>query len=294
MDVFLSWSTERSDKLATMFNEWISNVLPTVKTYISTQQIGPGERWSENIGKGLETNFMGIFFMVEENVNSPWLNFEAGAISKNIDDSKVIPLLHKMKPEQVSGPMAQFQSKQIDKEDDIFNIVKQINNGIRDERRIDNEKLKTLFEKWYPDFVKAYDKFQVENPAPEKDEDKNSSALMDSGDQIGEILNIVRNLKRSDLKPEFIDRNYFKENIIKEKAERRFRQDIIETLSIYSEEKIIELLNQDGFRNALSSKVLSQYPNFSKSHINSIINDEAIKLIAEKKDIGPLLEKHTP
>ena len=142
MDVFLSWSTERSQKLAKIFNEWITNVLPTVKTYISTEQIGPGDRWSDSIGKGLETNFMGIFFMVEENVDSPWLNFEAGAISKNIEGSKVIPLLHDMKPEQINGPIAQFQAKLINQEPDIFSIVKQINTGINDERKINNEILK--------------------------------------------------------------------------------------------------------------------------------------------------------
>lgn len=289
MDVFLSWSTERSQKLAKMFNEWITNVLPTVQTYISTEQIGPGDRWSDSIGKGLETNFMGIFFLVEENVDSPWLNFEAGAISKNIEDSKVIPLLHDMKPEQINGPIAQFQAKLINVEPDIFSIVKQINNGINDERKINAEILKKLFDKWYPDFVKEYNDFCNENPRPIKADDRKSSNLLDSEDQIGEILNIVRSLKRSERKKvNSPERNTFQ---IRSGIVESIRDDIRECLSFNDLKNIMNIRNEVNFEYLLGEASREKYAGIPLSILNSILSEEIEEHIASNISLDNILKK---
>ena len=289
MDVFLSWSTERSQKLAKIFNEWITNVLPTVKTYISTEQIGPGDRWSDSIGKGLETNFMGIFFMVEENVDSPWLNFEAGAISKNIEGSKVIPLLHDMKPEQINGPIAQFQAKLINQEPDIFSIVKQINTGINDERKINNEILKKLFDKWYPDFVEEYTKFCNDNPGPIETEDKKSSNLLDSEDQIGEILNIVRSLRRSEAKKNnSSERKPFRIGLNIEKA---LREDIQDYLNICELEKIMTFRYNVDFKYILGEETLDKYSSVPYAILNKILSEEVEKHIVNNIILDDLWKK---
>lgn len=281
MDVFLSWSSERSKKLANIFNDWISNVLPTVKTYISTEQIGPGDRWSESIGKGLESNFMGIFFMVEENVSSPWLNFEAGAISKNIEDSKVIPLLHEMRPEQINGPMAQFQAKLINQEEDIFSIVKQINVGITDERKINSDKLRKLFDKWYPDFDEAYKKFTADNPKPEKVKEDNSSDLLDSEEQIGEILNIVRDLKRSGIiksNLSSVDRNANMEANWEEtrrrQNERFLRNKIRKELIKYNTDSFGNFPTINDLENIVLPNMKDFYNKFPKELVNDILEQE--------------------
>lgn len=275
MDVFLSWSTERSKKLANIFNEWICNVLPTIETYISTEQIGPGERWSANIGKGLETNFMGIFFMVEENIDSPWLNFEAGAISKNIEDSKVIPLLHNLKPEQINGPIAQFQAKLIDEKIDILAIVKQINNGITDERKINNEKLIKLFDKWYPDFIEEYEKFCVDNPEPVQTKEKESLNLLDSQDQIGEILNIVRNINRSESRRTYQKEINSKKDITSLDDLEHVRKSIQEIISGYNLDEIMKYKDIDRFKQVIWEKVYAKYRGIVPARfISNIISEE--------------------
>ena len=288
MDVFLSWSTPRSQKLANIFNEWITNVLPTVKTYISTEQIGPGDRWSDSIGKGLETNFMGIFFMVEENVDSAWLNFEAGAISKNIEGSKVIPLLHKIKPEQINGPIAQFQAKLINEKPDILSIVKQINNGINDERKISSEILIKLFDKWYPDFFEEYTNFCTENPEPETIDDRKSLNLLDSEDQIGEILNIVRSLRRSEAnKIKSPERTTFR---IKPNVDNAIREDIRVSLSVYDLENIMKFRNNVNFKYLLGEETRAKYVAIPLGILNSILSEEIEEYIASHISLENLLK----
>ncbi len=196
MDLFLSWSGERSKKLALIFNEWVLNVLPTLDIYISLKQIKPGERWIDNIGKGLQNNYTGIFFLVRENISSPWINFEAGAISKNVENSRVIPLLHNLTPEEISSPLTQFQAMSIEKES-IYNVIETINDSITDSRRISNEQLRKIFEKWYPDFQTKYNEFNDQNPDPTSAVSEANSGLLDENGQIEEILKIVRRLSLS-------------------------------------------------------------------------------------------------
>lgn len=77
MDVFLSWSGERSRALGEIFNTWLSNVFPTLDIYYSPEKIQAGEKWRDSVGEGLRENYIGLFFLVEENLTSEWINFEA-------------------------------------------------------------------------------------------------------------------------------------------------------------------------------------------------------------------------
>jgi hypothetical protein len=50
---------------------------------MSAEEIGKGERWSINLAKELESSNFGLVCLTPENVNAPWLHFEAGAILKS-------------------------------------------------------------------------------------------------------------------------------------------------------------------------------------------------------------------
>lgn len=196
MDVFLSWSSERSRLIGKIFNEWLSNVFPTLDIYYSPEKIEAGQKWRESVGEGLKDNYIGLFFLVEENITSEWINFEAGAISNTVGEARVIPVLHDLKPEQISGPLAQFQAQKISK-DGLKAIVRVINNSLDSVRKIEPERLNIVFEKWYPDFELEYGKFIEENPKIKKDNrETEGTGVLDEHGQIGEILNAVRRLER--------------------------------------------------------------------------------------------------
>jgi hypothetical protein len=93
MKVFISWSGERSRAIAEVLKGWLPSVLQAVKPYFSPEDVVKGSRWSTEIAKELEASRIALLVVTPENQEAPWLLFEAGALSKNLDRARVIPLL---------------------------------------------------------------------------------------------------------------------------------------------------------------------------------------------------------
>jgi hypothetical protein len=114
MKLFISWSGERSRQLAVALREWIPFILGYTEPWLSESDIQPGERWSVEVAKGLDDCNFGIICVTPENVNSPWILFEAGALAKSVHYGRVIPILLGIDIKDLSGPLAQFQAKKAD------------------------------------------------------------------------------------------------------------------------------------------------------------------------------------
>jgi hypothetical protein len=114
MKIFISWSGERSEALAKALREWFPLVLHFVDPWLSQSDIQAGERWSVEIAKELEGCNFGVICITRENLSSPWILFEAGALAKSMQDGRVIPLLLDLDFKEISGPLAQFQAKKSD------------------------------------------------------------------------------------------------------------------------------------------------------------------------------------
>jgi hypothetical protein len=114
MKVFLSWSGERSQALAEAVKDWLQLVLHYVEPWLSQLDIEAGERWATEVAKELEASNFGIITITRENISSPWILFEAGALARSIQEGRVVPLLLDIEFKDVTGPLAQFQSKKVD------------------------------------------------------------------------------------------------------------------------------------------------------------------------------------
>jgi hypothetical protein len=115
MKVFISWSGERSKVLATAIREWLHPILQSTEVWMSEADIYAGDRWGQEIARELGSCNFGIICVTPENIAAPWLLFEAGALAKSLDGSKVIPLLFELELSNISGPLAQFQAKKFDR-----------------------------------------------------------------------------------------------------------------------------------------------------------------------------------
>src|ERR1051326_1201012 len=82
MKVFISWSGPLSQKLAAMLRVWLPSVIQVVKPYYSPDDINKGTRWAAEISKELEESQVGLLCITPDNLYSPWIMFEAGALSK--------------------------------------------------------------------------------------------------------------------------------------------------------------------------------------------------------------------
>lgn len=148
MKVFLSWSGEKSHKVALVFRDWFPSVIQSLEPYVSSEDIDKGTRWSTDIAKELEDSSFGILCVTKENINAPWLTFEAGALSKTMDKSFVSPFLFDIKRSEVSGPILQFQSTIFSK-DDVFKLVKTLNTASAEDQ-LSESMLAKAFNVWWP------------------------------------------------------------------------------------------------------------------------------------------------
>lgn len=149
MKIFISWSGKKSEEVAKVLKKWIPCVIQSAEPYFSSADIDKGSRWSSAIAKELESSSFGILVVTKDNLTSPWLNFEAGALSKTIAEAKVCPLLVDLKPIDVpkDSPILQFQMATSTKKD-IFKIFESINSNLGDVK-IDTEVLNTTFESFW-------------------------------------------------------------------------------------------------------------------------------------------------
>jgi hypothetical protein len=154
MKVFISWSGERSHALAQALHDWIPLVLHNVEPWLSEADIEAGERWADAVAKELSDSNFGIICVTRENVGSPWVLFEAGALAKSMQGSKLIPLLLDLEHRDITGPLAQFQAKKTDKAglSEVINSINQTTNHAVPEARA-----KQLFEALWPEFEKKVD-----------------------------------------------------------------------------------------------------------------------------------------
>lgn len=148
MKVFLSWSGEVSHKVAIVFRDWLPSVIQAIEPYVSSEDIDKGARWSTDIAEELENSTFGILCVTKENIQTPWLNFEAGALSKSMDKSYVSPFLFDIKRSEVNGPILQFQSTIFEKED-IKKLIITLNKACG-EGLLTDERITKTFEVWYP------------------------------------------------------------------------------------------------------------------------------------------------
>ena len=114
--IFVSWSGQRSQALAEALRDWLPLVLHYVKPWLSKADIQAGERWSVEVAKELQESNFGIICVTKDNLSSPWILFESGAIAKSMEDGRVIPLLLDLDFKEISGPLAQFQAKKVEKQ----------------------------------------------------------------------------------------------------------------------------------------------------------------------------------
>lgn len=185
MKVFVSWSGELSKKYAAFLKSWLEQCIQSVEVFFSAEDIEKGETWHTKLSNELRDTNYGIVCLTSENVNAPWIHFEAGALSKMLD-SRVATLAINVNFSDIKGPLSTFQATKLEKED-IFKLLESINNS--QERALSEEKLKTSFEAFWPNFEKHI----LDTPETIKivKEEKKAQSKINS-ESIDEILQLLR------------------------------------------------------------------------------------------------------
>ena len=117
---------------------------------MSEEDIEKGSRSLDDVGKALATMGVGIICLTPENLERPWILFEAGALSKALGDkTRVGPYLFgNVRAENVKPPLGMFQATRAVK-DNTRKLVATVNRVL--EGPLAEEKLDTVFERMWPE-----------------------------------------------------------------------------------------------------------------------------------------------
>lgn len=188
MKVFLSWSGKRSKYTAGVLCEWLPQVIQAVEPWTSSE-IEKGARWGLEITEKLEQSKVGIICLTRENLNEPWILFEAGALSKT-KDAYVCTFLLDLRPTDIVQPLAQFQATQFKKED-VRKLLDTINQILirTGEHSVPEWILSNAFDTYWPRLEKKIQ--EIVKRKPEIEEPARSVPEM-----VKEILETVRALEK--------------------------------------------------------------------------------------------------
>lgn len=185
MELFISWSGDKSKKIAEAIREWIPCVIQAVKPYFTPEDINKGQRWGSEISRKLESSKIGIIVLTPSNLEAPWLMFEAGALSKSVESSRVCPLLFGVTPAEVKGPLVQFQCS-IFNEIEALKLLRSINDELGTEK-LEEKTLNATFEVFWPTLASKIISIENESELP-----KEPSKIRDDRDILEEILRLTR------------------------------------------------------------------------------------------------------
>ncbi|MDF2505604.1 hypothetical protein [Clostridium sp.] len=165
MKIFLSWSKERSKQVALFLHDWLQCVLQSSEPWMSDVDIDRGSLWTNDINGNLNISAAGIICLTKSNLNEPWILFEAGALSKGLESSRVCCLLIDLQPTDISGPLSQFNHTLPDKSN-IRKLIFTLNE--RSDKKLNQEILNKVFEMNWPTFEINLTKIIKETEGDEK------------------------------------------------------------------------------------------------------------------------------
>lgn len=164
MNIFICWSDNRSQLLANALRTHLPKFIPglgqdagATNLFIS-EDIAKGTRWFDAVEQQLDRADAGLVCVTREALQSGWIHFEAGALARAVRKKKrqgrgeggtLYTYLLGVEPEELRGPLAEFQSTSFEREDTkklCAAIVTSMNNGVPE---------------WEPDFEKSWPDFEA-------------------------------------------------------------------------------------------------------------------------------------
>lgn len=196
MKIFISWSGHRSRVIAETLNDWLRRVIQAVRPFYSPE-IEKGAKWSDEVDAALEGTSFGIICLTPDNLNSTWIHYEAGALSKT-KDALIWTFLYGLTPGDVPPPLGKFQHT-VAERGDVLRLLRTINARLDEVggQPLPERLLEENFELFWPrleEGLRAAE--QVASTSETKKDEGIGEPLRGERDILNEILEIVRSQQR--------------------------------------------------------------------------------------------------
>jgi len=188
MRIFLSWSGLLSQSVAEILRKYLPVMINDVKPFLSKHDVESGSRWNIELMRELGESSFGILCLTSENLNSNWLLFEAGALTKHVEARACGLLIGSLKATDVSGPLSQFQHRAFSRED-FDGLLKDINAKL--EKPLEVSQLSLIIDKWWPDIEREYQNALSAKPSESRRVPRDQRDIME------EVLGRIRAIEKT-------------------------------------------------------------------------------------------------
>jgi hypothetical protein len=155
---------------------------------MSQVDIEKGAQWSHEIDNALGATNVGILCITPDNLQSPWIHFEAGSLFKALrDKSRVCPYLFGVKEVDLTGPLTLFQFTPAKDQEETHKLIQTINRHLS--RPILPERADEGFNRYWGDLKEKLTKI-------EQDRQRSGKATVTKKREPDEILGEVLSLMR--------------------------------------------------------------------------------------------------
>ncbi|MFK3836631.1 TIR domain-containing protein [Microbacterium sp. NPDC087868] len=262
MKVFISWSGDNSRHVAESLRTWLPTVLAgAVECFVSSQDIRRGERGMDVIAGELQDRDYGIVVLTRENMQSPWINFEAGALGKTLGVGKVAPLLLDLTRADVVGPIAQFQSTLLTDRDDVRQFIRDM---AALSPTIPEASIDALFASQWPELEKVIERAVGMNSPTTT---RTSESILE------EVLERVRRIERLNAGASDVDKS----------THRKLSDDVLDALSAGKDRSPITVISQtskDG-----TAVTVDANP-------DTFLDDDAMQRVSNEHDAWIAVQPH--
>jgi hypothetical protein len=182
LEIYLCWSGSKSRAVAEALHDWLPCVLQAASPWYSSEDIRSGAHWQSDIRARLDTAQVGIICLTRSNTTAPWINFEAGALSKRLAEPFVCPYLLDLEPSDVLPPLGMFQGRRAFTE--THQLVSHLNSQLHEP--LSPKTLETVFDRFWPDLRVRL------NTATESNVEDGAQAARGAPEMIAELLDLAR------------------------------------------------------------------------------------------------------
>lgn len=183
-NVFIGWSGQQSRQVASALRDWLPRVNQFSRPWMSDRDIDKGARWEQEIASQLSERRFGIICLTPDNLDSRWMLFEAGAMSRDFVN-RVAPYLVGLSHADIKPPLTQFQTTTADR-DDTGKLILSINRALGSP--VDEGQLREGFDVWWPKLDEILKKIPPSSAPPPK---------RGIDEILNEILDHVREIRRT-------------------------------------------------------------------------------------------------
>jgi len=290
--LFLSWSGNRSKELASIFKKYITDLFPDSDIYYSGDEIRGGEKWRTNIESGLNNRNFSIIFLTESNLQSKWIYFEAGALSKSLPTTKIQPFLYGLKVGSISEPLSSYQARELDR-NSILQTLYDINS--LNIHPVSQDILDRNFNRLWSEMEEDLKRVS-EIDDDHEDAEINDSPILNQGEQVSEILRLLRQNLKSEpdtiVPPKTFSKDFDRLSSISMMMDKVFSrvENIYDSLYI---SKSNAPDNKKDFLYAISEFILAN----DKSEVSHVdlfhfINATATKFAVDSKLVNLIIERY--